>query len=90
MPAQPRKSKKLRRVFVRTPGGKLKIHYRESKPGKAKCAICKKPLHGLARKRPYKMKKMAKTKKRPSRLYGGMFCSACMRKKIIEKARSEK
>ena len=80
----------FRKIKVKTPGGKLVLHYKKKKPGKAKCSNCGKPLHGVPRERPYKMRTMAKTKKRPSRPFGGVLCSACMRKKIVEKARKEK
>ena len=69
MPEGRRKSRSLRRVYVRTPGGKTVIHYRKRKPSKAKCAICKKPLHGVPRERPAELRKLSKTEKRPSRPY---------------------
>ena len=65
--------------YVKTPGGKTVIHYREGKPSKAKCASCSTVLAGVPRERPYKMQNMAKTKKRPERPYGGKLCSKCMR-----------
>jgi len=34
------------------------------------------------------MQKLAKTKKRPERPYGGNLCSKCMRSLMIDKARS--
>jgi len=88
MPEGRRKSRSLRRVYVRTPGGKTVIHYRKRKPSKAKCAICKKPLHGVPRERPTKLRKLSKTEKRPSRPYGGYLCAKCLREVIKEKARS--
>jgi ribosomal protein L34E len=33
---------------------------------------------------------MAKTKKRPSRIYGGMLCSKCSREVLKQKARVSK
>jgi large subunit ribosomal protein L34e len=76
------KSKTFRKVFVRTPGAKTVVHYRKRKPQKAHCAACSKVLPGVASKRPYKMKNLPKTKKRPERPYAGMLCSRCMRAKI--------
>lgn len=76
------KSRSYRRVKVKTPGGRVVIHYRKRLPGKAKC-VCGKELHAVPRLRPYKMRKLAKTKKRPERPYGGVLCSKCMREKII-------
>jgi len=87
MPAGRHKSRSLRRVFVKTPGGRTVLHYRKRKPKNPKCRSCGAVLKGVPRERPYKMKKMTKSKKRPSRIYGGNLCSRCVRKKIIEKAR---
>lgn len=87
MPTGRHKSGALRRVYKRTPGGKVKLTYRKKKPSKAKCAVCGIFLKGTLRERPYIMKKTAKTKKRPQRPYGGVLCSRCMRRKIIKAAR---
>ncbi|MBW2991947.1 50S ribosomal protein L34e [Candidatus Woesearchaeota archaeon] len=81
------KSRSLRRVKVKVPGNKSKLHYRKRKPKQAKCADCGKVLHGIPRERSYKMKNMPKTKKRPERPFGGVLCSSCMRKRIKESVR---
>ena len=62
-------------------------HYSRKKPGKARCADCGKALPGVPRERPATMRNLAKTRKRPSRPYGGTLCSGCMRKKMVERAR---
>ncbi len=82
------KSKTFKRVFVRTPGGRTVVHFKKRKPNKARCARCGKMLHGVPRERPYKMRNMAKTKKRPTRPFGGYYCGACMREIIKEKVRT--
>lgn len=89
MPEGKKKSRTLRRVSTKLPGGKTVIHYKPRKPGKAKCAECGAELKGVPRELSSKMKNMPKTKKRPSRPYGGNLCSKCMRKKILEKAKLE-
>lgn len=81
------RTRKLRRVFVTTPGGDNKIHYKKRKPKPAKCGGCGAILKGIPRKMPQKMKNMAKTKKRPERPYGGVLCTKCMRQKIIDEQR---
>ncbi|MBW2968785.1 50S ribosomal protein L34e [Candidatus Woesearchaeota archaeon] len=85
-----KKSRTLRRVFKKTPGGKTKKVYLKRKPAKAQCAECGAYLKGVPRERAYKMRKLPKTKKRPERPYGGKLCSKCSRKKIIEQARTSK
>lgn len=83
MPLQPHRTRSLRRVKVKTPGGRVKIHYRKRKPKKAHCAVCKNVLLGVPNQRPYKMRTMPKTSKRPERIYGGVLCSKCAKNKII-------
>ncbi|MBU2638142.1 MAG: 50S ribosomal protein L34e [Nanoarchaeota archaeon] len=88
MPAPRFRSRTFRRVFVKTPGGVTKLQYRKRKPSKAKCASCGALLAGVPRERPYKMQRMAKTKKRPERKFGGTLCTKCSRVKLKEHARS--
>ncbi len=71
---------------VRTPTGKVKIVEVRKRPKIAKCAICGKPLSGVPREIPSKIRKLAKTEKRPNRPYGGYLCPSCMRKVMKEKA----
>ncbi len=81
------KSRTLRRVYRKTPSSRVVIHYKKRKPKKARCAGCGALLKGVIRERPYKMQNIPKTRKRPERPYGGCYCSKCMRKIFIEKAR---
>lgn len=85
MPKPGHRSRTLRRVFKKTPGGKVVIHYRERRPKKAKCASCGSVLN-IPSERPYKMQKMSKSRKKVSRPFPEL-CSRCMRKKIKEEAR---
>lgn len=84
------KSRTFRRVFVKLAGSKVRIQYKKRKPSKAKCASCGKVLCGVLRERPYKMRTMQKTKKRPSRPYGGVLCSNCTRELLKKRIRSLK
>ena len=87
MPSPRRRSRSLRIVHKKLPGGRLTFHYRKKKPKKAHCANCKKILHGVPRERPYRMRNMPKTMKRPERMFGGVLCSSCSRRTIIENVR---
>ena len=71
----------------RTPTGKVVIQLRREKPKVPKCAICKKSLHGIPRLIPSELRKLPKSKKRPSRVYGGYLCSACVKELLREKVR---
>ena len=89
MPRGMFKSGRLRKIFVKTPGGRTTTHYRARKPSKAICGNCKKQLAGVPRELPSKMANMPKTAKRPERPYGGVLCSACTRAALKQKARGE-
>jgi large subunit ribosomal protein L34e len=82
------KSKTLRKVFRKAPGGRVVTHYKKKKPKKAHCAKCGLDLKGVPRERPNKMKGLSKTEKRPQRPFGGVLCSACTRKELINRARN--
>lgn len=64
------------------------MHYKERKPKVAHCASCRTALKGIPRLEMKKARKLGKTKKRPERAYGGMLCSKCSRRKLVEKARA--
>jgi len=85
MPAGKHKSRTYRRKYVRVPSGSA-LHYVKRKPKIAHCSICKKPLHGIPRGRPYQIRKLPKTQRRPERPYPEL-CSRCARQKIKEQLR---
>ncbi|HIQ10021.1 MAG TPA: 50S ribosomal protein L34e [Euryarchaeota archaeon] len=78
--------RRLKKVYRRTPGGRVVIHFRKEKTGKHVCAICGAPLHGVPHgKRPSEVRKLAKTERRPERVFGGVLCPGCT-KRIVEEA----
>ncbi|MBI4154224.1 50S ribosomal protein L34e [Candidatus Woesearchaeota archaeon] len=85
MPQPSRRSRTLRRVFVKTPGGVTKLQYRKRKPSKAHCAGCGTQLAGVPHDRRHVMRNLAKTKKRPQRPFGGNLCSACSRATLLQR-----
>jgi large subunit ribosomal protein L34e len=78
------KSRTFRRVNVRL-AKRTTTHYIKPKPVQAHCGKCRKVLHGIPRGRPSQIAKLSKTERRPERVYGGVLCSACSRRLIIEK-----
>jgi large subunit ribosomal protein L34e len=82
-----KRSRTMRRVHVRTPGGRNVIHYTARKTSRPHCASCSTVLHGTPATAPRALASMPKTQKRAERPYGGELCSACMRRKIIALAR---
>ena len=87
MPAPRLRSRSLRKIFTKVPGGRTSVHFKKKKPKAAKCGNCGALLKGIPREFPFRMSKMARTKKRPERPYGGVLCSRCMRQEIINKIR---
>ena len=81
------RSRSLRKVFRKVPGGRTVLHHKKQKPKAAKCGNCGDVLKGIPREFPFRMRKMAKTQKRPERPYGGVLCSKCMRQEIINQIR---
>ena len=84
MPSGKHKSRTLRRIFVRTIGGNVTKHFRKRKISQSSCGGCGVILKGVPNNIQSKLKNLPKTKKRPERPYGGVLCSSCMRKKIIQ------
>ena len=84
---KPSKRRKIK-VKVKVPGNKTVIHFKKKKSKIARCAICGKPLHGVPRLRTSELRKLAKSKRRPERPFGGNLCSECMRnlmrKRLVE------
>lgn len=81
------RSRKQRRVKVKIPSG-VKVVYKKRKPKLAHCGSCGTILHGVPRERPYNLKKLPKSKRRPERPYGGALCHKCLKKKIARGARN--
>ena len=85
MPRHALKSRSLRRIKRNTPGGKPTVHYVRRRPGKAKCAVCKKPLGGIPRLRQAKFSNLPKSQKKPNRPFGGYLCPRCLKSSIKQK-----
>lgn len=85
MPRPRLRTRSLRRVNVRTPGGRTVVHYETKRPGPARCAICGRVLNGVPRLRPVELRKLPKTAKRPERLFGGVLCPSCL-EKLLKKS----
>jgi large subunit ribosomal protein L34e len=68
---------------VKTPGGKLTVHYRVKKPGVPRCGDTGVPLNGIPALRPVQYSRLSKNKKRVSRAYGGSRSGAAVRDRIL-------
>jgi large subunit ribosomal protein L34e len=75
----------LKAVRRRTPGGRVVTHYRKEKTSKHVCAICGAPLHGVPHgRRPAEVRKLAKSERRPERIFAGVLCARCTRRVLME------
>lgn len=83
------RSRSLRRVPRRTPGGVHVVHYEKRKIGIVRCARCGAPLAGVPRLKASRLRTLSKTKKRPERPYGGVLCSKCLAELLREKIRKQ-
>ena len=82
MPRPSLRSRSLRKLRKKTPGGRTVMHYERRKNSKAKCAVCKKALAGVPIGKDSDIAKLPKSKKKPERAFGGNLCSSCMRREI--------
>ena len=79
------KSNTFRSIKKRLPSGKLTTHYVKRRHNPVRCAETGQILPGVARN----SDKASKSQKRPERPYGGVLSSKALRRKIIQKSRSE-
>lgn len=71
------RSRSLRRVWRRTPGGRSVIHYERSKPHVAVCGVCGGRLGGVPVSAG-SLRRVPKSSRRPERFFGGVLCSSCL------------
>lgn len=83
------RSRSLKRKYTRVPGGKSVLHYKRRKTSYHKCAQCGALLGGVPRGNPAQIGKFSRSERTVSRPYGGYLCSACLKRMLISKARSE-
>ncbi|MAF34460.1 50S ribosomal protein L34e [Candidatus Woesearchaeota archaeon] len=83
-----KRSRTLRRVKVKTPGGKTITHYRIRKPGKPQCRDCGNYMHGIPHVIRSVLRGLTRSAKRPTRPYTNNLCGRCLRvhneKKVME------
>ena len=72
------RTRSRKRVKVRTPGGRMVLHYKKEKAGKTPCGRCGKPLNGVPNLNPSEMKGVSPSDRVPSRPYAGVLCNRCL------------
>ena len=86
MPRRALRTRSRKRKYVRTPGGRVVIHYEDEKRGFHRCARCGAIIHGIPREKDYKLSHSERT---VERYYGGMLCQNCLEELIRMKVASE-
>ena len=79
-------SKAFRRKRVlkrRSPAGHRVVIYKTRIPGIAHCALCGGKMHGVPRIK----QRLAKTEKRPERVFGGVLCGKCVALVVRDRTR---
>ncbi len=80
------RSRSVKRICRKLPGGESRVHYVRRKHYRAKCAICGRILQGVPLD-PDLIRRGAKTLKRPERPYGGVICPDCLARALRIAAR---
>ena len=68
---------------VKTPGGRLTVHYNEKSVNPAKCSCCKRTLPGLSRLRSSEARHVPSSTRSITRAYGGNLCHSCLHDRIL-------
>merc|ERR1712232_1309674 len=69
--------------IVKTPGGKLTVHYRTKAAKGPRCGDCGTSLPGIPHLRPKEYSRLPKSQKTVSRAYGGSRCGTCVKQRIL-------
>ena len=75
------RSNRIKRV--KTPGGRISVHYVTKAAAGPKCGDCKKGISGVPCLRPTEYKALPKHKRTVSRAYGGMLCAQCTKSRVM-------
>ncbi|MDD3244722.1 MAG: 50S ribosomal protein L34e [Candidatus ainarchaeum sp.] len=76
MPSPDKRYKKHK--TIKTPGGKTVRRIVKKKTKKQTCAVCTSLIHGVPHgKRPFEVKKLSKTERRPENLLAPILCPKC-------------
>lgn len=88
MPSPHLRTRSLKKMKVKVPGGRTKTHYNKEKVSAAICAVCRKPLAGVPSKGSAEVRKLSYSARRVWRPYGGHLCSGCLKTGIKRAARA--
>ncbi|MDD1776954.1 MAG: 50S ribosomal protein L34e [Candidatus Helarchaeota archaeon] len=87
MPAPRHRSRSKNQKKIVTPGKIVKTHYKKPTNQFCKCARCGTPIKSIPRLRGPSIHKFGKSKRRPSRIYGGYYCPNCLSLRLRDAVR---
>ncbi|MEM3616442.1 MAG: 50S ribosomal protein L34e [Candidatus Bathyarchaeia archaeon] len=88
MPRPSQRTRSKKRVLKALPGGRTGTHFKRKVPKGGSCARCGKPLAGIPSSLPHEVRKLNKTKRNISRIYGGHLCPNCLKTALKQVARA--
>lgn len=88
MPRPALRTRSRKRVSKALPGGRTSMQFNREIPVKTRCSVCGNLLAGIPRLVPSKARKLNRTRRRVSRVYGGQFCPNCLKTALKRAARA--
>ncbi len=76
---------RLSKKYIRTPSGKVSLRFERKSSSISKCGLTGKALQGTPKGKDSKVKKLSKTEKRPSVVFGGVLSNKA-RDQVFEEA----
>ncbi|HHQ45083.1 MAG TPA: 50S ribosomal protein L34e [Candidatus Altiarchaeales archaeon] len=73
-----KRSRSVKKVKTRTPGGRTVTHYKAKKHSKNVCGRCSAVLKGVASGGPAEVRKTTRSAKGPAKPYSGVLCTKCL------------
>ncbi|MCW4052142.1 MAG: 50S ribosomal protein L34e [Candidatus Bathyarchaeota archaeon] len=87
MPRPSLRTRSRKRSRCPLPGGRSKIKYKSEKTAATKCSTCGRELPSLPHSAA-KIRRLPRTGKKISRIYGGQLCHICLRESLKKASRS--
>lgn len=88
MPKPSQRTRSKKRVRKALPGGGKAIHYKPEVGSSHHCYLCGRKIGGLPNSSSLETRKLNRSKRRVSRLYGGQLCSTCLKNLLKQAART--
>jgi len=89
MPRPSQRSRSSKRRQLRLPGGTTETRYSQKRTKTPMCSGCGRPLGGVPRQGPARLRGPPASQRRPERMYGGQLCPTCLRDLLKRRARGD-